>query len=69
MQPFNGKLWHEHQEYRIRGRDGRRRHELSFAWEAVRKQRLGVLLEMGCAGVTMDFCRYPYILGYDEPLV
>jgi len=72
MQPFNGKLWHEHPEMRIKGRDGKYRTQMSFAWEAVRNERLGVLrelLEMGCEGVTMDFCRYPNILGYDEPLV
>ena len=72
MQPFNGKLWHEHPEMRIRRRDGEYDTQMSFAWEAVRAERLGVLrelLEMGCEGVMMDFCRYPEILGYDEPWV
>ncbi len=72
MQPFNGKLWHEHPEMRIRNRDGRSSTNMSFAWEPVRQQRIGVLgelAEMGCAGVMMDFCRYPDILGYDEPFV
>lgn len=72
MQPFNGRLWHEHPEMRIRGRSGNRQCRMSYAWEAVRCERIGVLAEMaemGCEGVMMDFCRYPYILGCDEPLV
>lgn len=72
MQPFNGKLWHEHPEMRVRRRDGGYDPQMSFAWEAVRNERLGVLrefLQMGCDGISMDFCRYPDILGYDEPWV
>ncbi len=71
-QPFNGTLWHEHPQMRIRRRDGKHNTQMSYAWEAVRRQRIGVLGEMaqmGCEGVMMDFCRYPNILGYDEPLV
>ncbi|MCX6994053.1 MAG: hypothetical protein NT011_13045 [Kiritimatiellaeota bacterium] len=72
MQPFNGRLWHEHPEMRIRNHDGSYGVNMSFAWPEVQRERLGVLgelLEMGCEGVMMDFCRYPEILGYDEPLV
>lgn len=72
MQPFNGKLWHEHPEMRIRERSGGYGTQMSFAWPQVREQRIGVLAEMaqtGCEGVMMDFCRYPEVLGYDEPLV
>jgi len=72
MQPFNGKLWHEHPEMRIRERSGAYGTQMSFAWPQVQEQRIGVLGEMaqmGCEGVMMDFCRYPEVLGYDEPLV
>jgi len=72
VQPFNGKLWHEHPEMRIRTREGKSNYQMSYAWEAVRQERIGVLAEMaqmGCEGVMMDFCRYPYVLGYDEPLI
>lgn len=72
IQPFNGKLWHKHPEMRIRQRDGSEIYEMSYAWEAVRRQSLGTLgemLELGCDGINMDFCRYPTILGYDKPLI
>lgn len=70
--PLNGDLSHEHPEWRIRYRKGTRGYRMSYAWEAVREQRMGVLsemVEMGCDGVCLDFCRYPYVLGYDDPLV
>ncbi|MCX6994191.1 MAG: family 10 glycosylhydrolase [Kiritimatiellaeota bacterium] len=72
MHPLNSRLGHEHPEMRIRNSDGSYGAQMSFAWPEVQRQRLGVLgelLEMGCEGVMMDFCRYPEILGYDEPLV
>ncbi len=70
--PFNGELWAEHPEYRVKTRSGSTRSEMSYAWPEVRRQRIGVLLEMiemGADGVSMDFCRYPTVLGYDQPLV
>lgn len=45
---------------------------LSFAQPAVRERRIGVLRELaefGCAGVNLDFCRYPTVLGYEEPML
>jgi hypothetical protein len=73
-QALNGKLYREHPEYRIKLKDGSfkgGRAEMSMAHPAVREQRLGVPVElaaMGCAGVNLDFCRYPEVLGYDDPL-
>ncbi len=72
VQPFNGKLWHERPEMRQRTKSGTSATQMSYAWKEVQQERIGVLgemAEMGCEGVMMDFCRYPYILGYDEPLV
>jgi hypothetical protein len=45
---------------------------LSFVQPAVRERRIGVLRELaefGCAGVNLDFCRYPTVLGYEEPML
>jgi|GEM_PF-949956 len=70
--PHNGDLWHQHPEYRIKDKNGNRWVQMSFAYRPVQEQRIGVLtemVEMGVDGVTMDFCRYPYILGYDDPLI
>ena len=70
--PHNGDLWHEHPEWRIQRRNRTYAYEMSYAWPAVRKERIGVLGEMaqmGCDGVSLDFCRYPNIIGYDAPLV
>lgn len=70
--PLNGDRWHEHPEWRIQYRNRAYTHRMSYAWQAVREERLGVLgemVQMGCDGVSLDFCRYPQILGYDVPLV
>lgn len=71
---FNGTLWRQHPEFVIRNKEGKTdgAMRLSWAWRPVQEQRLGVLaemVEMGCAGVNLDFCRYPGILGYDAPLI
>ncbi len=69
---FNGELWKNHPEFRIKNKKGSTLCEMSFAHEPVRDQRIGVLgemAEMGCAGVNLDFCRYPDVLGYEAPLV
>lgn len=45
---------------------------LSFVQPEVRERRIGVLRELaefGCAGVNLDFCRYPTVLGYEEPML
>lgn len=69
---FNGRLWKEHPEYIMKSKGGSDMTVLSLAYKAVREQRLGVLTElaeMGCDGVNLDFCRYPEVIGYDQPLI
>lgn len=72
---MNGRLWREHPEMRIKGSKGERAHfgdNMSFAYEEVRAQRIGVLTELveaGCDGVNLDFCRYPGVLGYEAPML
>ena len=71
---FNGRLWREHPEFRIRQKNGQPiegRAQMSFACEKVREEQLGQLVDLarlGCAGVTVDFLMPP-VLGYDEPLL
>lgn len=73
---YNGSLWRQkNAEFMILNKDGNSLNSakrLSYAFEPVRNQRLGVLqelAEMGCAGVNLDFCRYPWIYGYEKPLI
>jgi hypothetical protein len=72
---LNGRLWFERAELRIRRTPEEavdNDNPLSFAYEEVQAMRIGVireLAEMGCAGVNLDYCRYPLIMGYDVPLL
>lgn len=72
---FNGAMWRTHPELRLKRTPDEvldNENPLSFAYESVQAIRIGVLAElaeMGCEGVNLDYCRYPLIMGYDEPLL
>jgi uncharacterized lipoprotein YddW (UPF0748 family) len=71
---YNGSMWFQHPEWRFKVYPVMKENAgvLSFAFPEVRKARIGVLTEMaefGCTGVNLDFCRYPYVLGYEQPML
>lgn len=72
---FNGKFWFENPAMRLKRTPDEADDNdnfLSYAYAPVRESRLGVLREMvgfGCEGVNLDFCRYPEVMGYDQPLL
>lgn len=68
-EPMNGKFWHDHPEFRQYSANGEIRAQMSYAFPEIRRQRIGVLMEMldmGADGINMDFCRYPDTIGYEE---
>lgn len=72
---FNGAMWRARPEWRVKktaDEPDDNENPLSFAYAEVQAVRIGVLTElaeMGCEGVNLDYCRYPLIMGYDEPLL
>lgn len=72
---MNGKFWFDYPSCRIKRFPNEiddNENSLSFAYPEVRARRVGVLRELaefGCLEVNLDFCRYPRIMGYDEPLL
>jgi len=70
---FHSRFQKEHPEMRVlhSPRQATPSFYLSYAHAAVRERRIGVLrelVEFGCEGVNLDFCRYPNVLGYEAPM-
>ncbi len=70
---FHSRFQKEHPEMRVLHSPAHERPSflLSYAQGAVRERRIGVLRELaefGAAGVNLDFCRYPTVLGYEAPM-
>lgn len=70
---FHSRFQKEHPEMRVlhSPRHTTPSFYLSYAHAAVRERRIGVLrelVEFGCEGVNLDFCRYPNVLGYEAPM-
>jgi hypothetical protein len=70
--PFNGDIWSNHPEWRNITRSGSRGYQMSLAFPEVQDMIIGKIEKMvrlGCEGINMDFCRYPYVLDYETPLI
>lgn len=69
---LNGSIYDSYRAYRYIAKDGSYRNEMSYAYPQVREYVINVLKEAASYdyvdGVDLDFCRYPYILGY-EPIL
>jgi len=70
--PFNGDVWSNHPEWRIKNRSGSYGTKMSLANGEIQQMIIGTLekmVRMGCDGINLDFCRYPEVLGYETPLI